>query len=314
MKRRIKISSDEPLGRLKGEEYMRRSIFFLILLSNSLYAQTPAPVKNVWITQIVEHPSLNQVRKGIEDYFEKKKDLSVKLSFYNAQGDMVLAQQIAGKAKAEKLAAIVTITTPMTQAVLAKKPSFPVIFSVVSDPLAAKLVTSLGARPENVTGVRTVSPISMTVQKIKERIPKAKRIAFLYSLSEDNSLTVLENLIPIATKLGFTVVKKGVSKTTDISSAIQSLAGKADVVLIPQDNLVASALPQVLAGCKKLNLPLVASDSESVKQGALFAYDQDHYKLGIETAKMVEKVLRGENPGKIPVFEPTEFDFFSSKS
>jgi putative ABC transport system substrate-binding protein len=101
-----------------------------------------ADEKSVAVTAIVEHPALDAVRDGVqaalkEAGYESGKNL--KWQYQSAQGNTGTAAQIARKFVGDKPDAIVAIATPSAQAVVAATKTVPVVFSAVTDPVAAKL-------------------------------------------------------------------------------------------------------------------------------------------------------------------------------
>lgn len=108
-----------------------------------------AQQKSVAVTAIVEHPALDSVRDGVKDAlkqagFDANKNL--KWQYQSAQGNTGTAAQIARKFVGDKPDAIVAIATPSAQAVVAATKDVPVVYSAVTDPVAAQLVPSM-ARP-----------------------------------------------------------------------------------------------------------------------------------------------------------------------
>ncbi len=108
-------------------------------------APAAADVKKSGDTAIVEHPALDNVRQGVLEElkaqgFEEGKNLQV--DFQSAQGSTATAGQIAKKFAGDKPDVIVAIATPSAQSVVAATKSIPVVFAAVTDPVAAKLVSS----------------------------------------------------------------------------------------------------------------------------------------------------------------------------
>ena len=141
---------------------MRNSIFKLfMLLSLSVVtffssADNKTEQKFVAITAIVEHPALDNVRKGVEDELKDNGYIAgenLKLQFASAQGSSANAAQIAKQFVANKPDAIVGIATPSTQALVATTKLIPIVFTAVTDPVAAKLTPSWDASKTNVTGI-----------------------------------------------------------------------------------------------------------------------------------------------------------------
>ena len=100
-------------------------------------------------------------------------------------------------------------------------------------------------------------------------------------------------------KRGMTVVEAAAPRTVDIPSATKSLAGKVDVIYTTTDNNVVSAYESLVRVAQESKLPLVASDTDSVKRGAIAALGMNYYDIGRQTGKMVDKILKGTNVSTI---------------
>lgn len=148
-------------------------------------AVAQADSKTVKITAIVEHPALDAVRKGVKDVLGEngyKVGENLNWEFQSAQGDVGIAGQIAKKFVGENPDVIVAIATPSAQAAVASaRGHIPVVFSAVTDPVAAKLVKSWKASGGSVTGVSDMLPLEKHLQLITDALPNAKTIGVPYN-------------------------------------------------------------------------------------------------------------------------------------
>ncbi len=287
-------------------------------LAVSLLAAFAAPTipafaadKSVAITAIVEHPALDAARDGVKDElkaagFESGKNL--KLDYQSAQGNTGTAAQIARKYIGEKPDAIVAIATPSAQAVVAATRTIPIVYSAVTDPVAAKLVRSWAASGTNVTGVSDLSPLQRHLDLIKQIVPGVKKVGVIYSPGEANSVTIVNALKKTAAAAGLTLVEAAAARTVDVAGAAQSLVGKVDVIYAPTDNNVMSAFEGIVKVAQQAKLPVVAADTDAVKRGAVAALGLNYYDLGRQTGKIVVRILKGEQPGAIASQTSTTFE------
>ena len=269
--------------------------------------------KTVAVTAIVEHPALDAVRDGVRDElkaagFENGKGL--KFEFQSAQGNTGTAAQIARKYVGDKPAAIVAIATPSAQAVVAATKDIPVVYSAVTDPVAAKLVKTWDASGTNVTGVSDLSPLARHLELIKKVAPAAKRVGVIYSPGEANSVAIVEALKKAAPAAGFVLVEASAPRSVDVAGAAQSLVGKADVIYAPTDNNVMSAFEGIVKVAQAAKIPVVAADTDAVKRGAVAALGLNYYDIGRQTGKVVVRILNGEAPGAIPSQTSQSFELF----
>ncbi|NQE32136.1 ABC transporter substrate-binding protein [Herbaspirillum seropedicae] len=283
----------------------------------SLAAVCSAPAmaadKSVAVTAIVEHPALDAVRDGVKDElkeegFEAGKNL--KWEYQSAQGNTGTAAQIARKFVGDKPDAIVAIATPSAQALVAATKSIPVVYSGVTDPVAAQLVKDWKASGTNVTGVSDLLELDKQVDLIKRVVPNAKRVGMVYNPGEANSAVVVKALKELLAKSNMTLVEAAAPRSVDVGSAAKSLIGKVDVIYTNTDNNVVSAYEALVKVGNDAKIPLVASDTDSVKRGAIAALGVNYYDLGRQTGKVVGRILKGEKPGDIPSATSSKLELF----
>ncbi|MGM8890565.1 ABC transporter substrate-binding protein [Psychrobacter sp. 1Y1] len=259
---------------------------------------TDKPAKSIAITQIVEHPSLDDMRRGIIDeladngYVESQ---NLTVNFQSAQGNTATAGQIAKQFAGDNPDAIVAISTPSAQSVVAATTTIPIIYTAVSDPLGAKLITADG-KPfqSNLTGLSSQLPLEPQLDLLQQIKPDLKTIGYVYSPGEANSVSLRENLKQALPARGLSLLDIPANRPTDIGMATRSLQGRADIIYTSFDNNVASAFEAMTQAANELKLPIIASDEFSVKRGATAALGVNDYDFGRTTGKMVYRVLNGE--------------------
>lgn len=260
--------------------------------------------KHVAISQFVEHPALDAVRKGVKDvlteagYVEGK---GLKWSFETAQGNVATAAQIAKKFAGDTPDVIVAIATPSAQTMVASTKTIPVVFSAITDPVGAKLVSDAMHPGENVTGVTDMTPIAAHMALVKRVVPNAKRLGVISNPGEANSVSLVALIEAEAPKAGMSVVLAAATKSGEVLAAARSLVGKVDAIYIPTDNTVVSAFEAVVKVGNEAHIPVLAADTDSVKRGAVAAAGFDYYDIGRQTGHMVVKILKGANPGDMAV-------------
>ena len=268
-------------------------------------AQT-APVKSVAVTAIVDHPALDAVRKGVEDELKAQgwqAGKNLKYQYQSAQGNAATAGQIVRKFIGDKADAIVAIATPSAQAAAAATSSVPIVFSAVTDPVAAKLVKDLKAPGGNVTGVSDRLPLAPQVDLMLKVVPTAKRVGIVYSPGEINSTILIKELKAVLAQRGMTLVSAAAPRTVDVQAATKSLVGKVDLIYSSTDNNVVSAYETMVRVATDAKQPMIAADTSSIKRGAVAALGMNYYDMGRQTGKMVVRILKGEKPGSIAVEE-----------
>lgn len=271
----------------------------LVITSFSCLADT---IKNVAITAIVEHPSLDQIRDGVKDEliasgFKLNENLQVQ--YRSAQGSSATAAQIARQFVAAKPDVIVAIATPSAQATVAATKQIPVVFAGITDPIAAKLIKNWEPTHNNVTGVSDYQEIGPQIEFMKKIVPNVKAVGYIYSPSEINSTVVLKNLQQQLSQQNISLIAVPAQRTADISTAANTLKGKVDLIYTTTDNNVVSAYESLVKFANENKIPLLASFPDAIERGAVAAYGMSYYDVGRQSGKLVVRVLNGETPGNI---------------
>lgn len=281
-----------------------RSLLIALAASVAVALPVRAEEVTVAVTAIVEHPALDAARDGVKEALAAagyKEGENLKFVYESAQGNPATAAQIARQFAGDAPDVIVPISTPSAQAVVSAIRDIPVVFTAVTDPLGAQLVKDMEKPGGNVTGLSDMSPIADHVALIKEILPEAKSIGYLYNSGEANSVSLLAVLKEEAEKAGLTVVESAATKSAEVQGAARALVGRADVIYVPTDNTIVSALEGAVAVAEESKLPLFTADTDSVSRGAIAALGFNYFDVGKQTGEVVVRILKGENPGEIPV-------------
>ncbi len=280
---------------------------------------TPALAADITVavTAIVEHPALDAARDGVKDALAAegfKDGDTIDFVYQSAQGQPATAAQIARQFVGDGVTVIVPISTPSAQAAVAATKDIPIVFTAVTDPLAAQLVASLAKPGGNVTGISDMSPMADHVALIKEITPDVKKLGVLFNPGEANSVSLVTRLKEVAGPAGIEIVEAAATKSADVQAAARGLVGNVDAMYVPTDNTVVSALEAAISVAEENKIPFYAGDTDSVKRGALASIGFNYYDVGVETGKVVARILKGEKPGDIDVTFASGSDLYVNKS
>ena len=262
----------------------------------------------IGISQFAEHGSLDNCREGFleglkEEGIEEGKNL--KVEYKNSAADMGTASQIASSFVSDKVDLICGLATPSAQTAYnaAMDTDIPVIYTAVTDPIAAELADDKGNPVGEVTGTSDKLPIEAQLKMIRELLPDAKKIGILYTTSEANSVSAIAEYKEKVGDYGFELVEKGITNTSEIALATDDLLSQVDCISNLTDNTVVSSLATILDKANAANIPVFGSEIEQVKLGCLAAEGLDYVALGKQTGKMAAKVLKGEKKASEMPFE-----------
>lgn len=261
-------------------------------------------VIKIGITQIVEHPALDSAREGFIEALKSKgyeDGKNIKIDYQNAQGDMPTAQTIAQNFVSQKQDLIFAVATPTAQAAFNATKDIPILITAVTDPVNAGLAKSLENSGTNVTGTSDNVSIEKQFELLKKLIPSAKKVGILYNTSESNSEVQVNNAKKAAKSFGLEIVTAGITNVNEVQQSLSSIIGKIDVLYIPTDNVLASAMPVIANACFKKNLPIIGAEKAIVVQGALATIGIDYSKLGFQTGLMAVDIIEGKNPSELPI-------------
>lgn len=270
----------------------------------------------IGIEQFAEHGSLDNCRegflKGLEAEGIKEGD-NLTVKYKNAAADMGTAKQISDSLVSDKVDLVCAIATPSAQSAYnaAMKADIPVIYTAVTDPVAAELADKDGKPVGEVTGTSDKLPVEEQLKMIREMLPDAKKIGIMYTTSEANSVSTIKEYKSLVKKYDFELVEKGITTTADVSLATDDLLSKVDCITNLTDNTVVASLPTILDKANEKKIPVFGSEIEQVKIGCLAAEGIDYIALGKQTGKMAAKVLKGEAKASEQNFETiTEPGFY----
>lgn len=265
----------------------------------------------IGIGQFAEHASLDNCREGFlaglaEEGYVEGENLTVYME--NALADGSNANQIANNFLAKNVDLIAAIATPMAQSAFgaARDTEIPVIFTAVTDPVTAQLANTDRSPSGNTTGTSDKLPVELQLEMIRAILPEAKTIGIMYSTSEANSLSAIEEYKEAAPTFGFEIVESGISTIADIPIAADNLLEKVDCLNNLTDNTVVSALPVILNKAAQKGIPVFGSEVEQVRLGCLASMGLDYFDLGVQTGKMAALVLKGEKAASEINFEVIE--------
>ena len=180
------------------------------------------------------------------------------------------------------------ISTPSAQAVSNLPSEIPTLITAVTDP------KSCGLAKQNIAGTSDMVPPEKQINLIKKLLPNAKNIGILYSSNEVNSQYQVNAAVKEAEKLGLKTKDYTVSNSNELRQVLEYMANAVDVVFVPTDNLVVSCMPLVSKYTNENKIPIICSETASVKNGALATYGIDYYELGKLTAKQAAEILNGK--------------------
>ena len=261
----------------------------------------------IGISQFAEHGSLDNCREGFlaglaSEEITEGENLTV--NYQNAQTDTGTASTIADSFLSAKVDMICAIATPSAASAYNSclNTDIPVVYIAVSDPVSAGLANEDGTNAGNITGSSDVLPVEEQLKMIRAMLPDAKKIGILYTTSEANSCSTIDEYKALAGDYDFEIVDSGINTAADIDMAAADIVSKVDCLCNLTDNTVVNALQTVLDKANTAGIPVFGSEIEQVKAGCVASMGIDYYQLGMETGVMAAKILKGETTAEDTAF------------
>lgn len=269
----------------------------------------------IGITQLMTNPGIDAIREGFLEEMDNlgyKEGEDIQYSQQNSQGDNTVAQSIAKKFVNDNVDMIFAITTPTAQVCAneIKGTNIPLVFGAVTDPVGAGLIKSMDEPGGNITGTSDKWPTASQFDLLLQLVPSVKRIGVVYNPGESNSEDNMKVVRKVCEEKNLKLETVAVSNTSEVYAAAQSLVGKIDAFYVSADNTVITAMDAVIKVSERNKVPLLPGVSSNVEQGGFGTLGPDYFDIGVQSAVIADKIIKGANPGNIPVATAQNFEYF----
>jgi putative ABC transport system substrate-binding protein len=273
---------------------MKKGLFIVIIIT-ILGFICPSMAENkttITVNQFVSHVALDAAYNGLVKGLEERDILpnKAKIIMANAQGNIGNSAQIAKHQASNKPEFMVAIATPSAQVIMKAKTDTSILaFLAVSDPEAINLTNRV-----DVIGVADNPPIEELIEKATQIFPAVKNIGVIFNYGEINSVSTVEKLEKILKDRNLTLKKIAITNSNDIKNAFNKLIGEVDLIYIPQDNTVVSALASMVSMSRANKIPLISNDPTLVDQGVMMAFGTNYFRSGEQLGNMIADLIEGK--------------------
>ena len=283
----------------------------ILLLSDLQHRERAVRVKTAnhkWKLYFVQYNDVIDVKdaqagvmEGLaESGLQDGRDFEVKI--LNAQGDMATVSALVDAAVTANADMLITFSTPTLQAALRRAQNVPVVYNYVASGLKAGAGKSNIDHAPNVTGVSLLPANDEALSILKTHFPTIRRLGTLYCPAETNMVNAKIALDASAKRAGFEVVYVPAETATDVPDAAAALMSRdIDAVLQLPGNLTASAFGSISEAARRAHLPIFAFQKSQAIGGAMVVVARDYRDSGRHAAHLAARIMRGENPEKIPL-------------
>jgi putative ABC transport system substrate-binding protein len=233
------------------------------------------------------------------------------LDIRDAKGDLKVVEEAARNFEREKVNLIYAVTTSTVTAVKNATSKSPIVFAVGSDPVASGLVQSFGKPGGRLTGVQ-YSATDLTGKRLeilKEMLPKLSRVVIIYNPNNPISVEAAALARQAGKQFGVQLVERQAASVEELRQRVGALKAKeADAYFYISDAMVASQAQLVIDTAMSKKLPTMFSEQSLVAMGGLASYGQNYHETGRLSAKYVQKIMTGAQPGDLRVEVVDKFE------
>lgn len=181
-----------------------------------------------------------------------------------------------------------------------------IIFGVIADPVAAGVINDLTTPGANMTGVKLSDNQARRLQFLLQISPHIKRVLIPYNPEDAASSSAVAQLKEVASDLGVEIVALWAHNEQEVFEMLNNLPVDLDAIFLVPGTTVNIHLQRVLSVARARKMPVSGPSLAQVEEGALITYGFSHFEVGRQAARIADQVLKGTDPGKLPV-ETAEF-------
>lgn len=253
------------------------------------------------------HPTVEGLKAGLVDLgFEEGRDVTYEVRF--TQGDTKALPAAAAELLKAGVDVIFTCSEAATRVAKSATSQLPIVFTLIADPVASKIVESRARPNSNLTGISNlaVELAAKRLQILKTLEPSVMRVWIPHAIDDPTATAALDRMRVAAQKLGLEIVPRSMTNTVQISAMFSELTS-GDALFAPDTDtldIAAAILDASLAS----RIPAVFPSSLWVGHGGLVSYGPDYHAQGMQAARLVAKILRGSRPQDLPVEGASKID------
>lgn len=205
---------------------------------------------------------------------------------------------------------MVAATTPVAQYAKGAIQDIPLIYNVITDPVAAGLIKTAYQPEMNITGSSDHQDLKLLLSFAKRLIPNAKKVGILYATAEVNDYALVDMMKQAAEASGIKVLAIPVDSTRDVPVAMQRFKNTVDFIYVGSSGPVQSAFPVIVSEGNSMGIPIFNMNEDPVKKGlALASFGVNYYQVGVNAGKLVVNALQGTPLSQLKPIYPELNDY-----
>jgi len=249
----------------------------------------------VGVCQLVQHEALDAATQGFVDTLQAEFGDQIEIKVENASGDAQNCTTICNGFVSEGVDLIMANATPALQSAVAATGDIPILGTSVTEYGTALGIENFsGVVGANVSGTSDLASLADQAAMFKEWLPDAKSVGILFCSAEANSAYQVKVVTEELEAMGITVTPFAFTDSNDVASVTQAAVSACDALYIPTDNTAASNIESIANIVLEAGIPVITGEQGTCKGCGIATLSIDYYNLGVTTAKMAIKILKGE--------------------
>jgi len=253
------------------------------------------------------HPAVEGLKAGLrEQGFAEGRDVALDVRF--AKGDPEQLRVDATALVKARVDLIFTSSAAATEAAKAATQTIPIVFTLVGDPVASKIVGGLAHPGGNLTGISSLTSVlaAKRLEMLKTLAPGLERVWAIHYGADPASAAAVESAAAAAAKLGIHLISRPVWTSADLDRALKDV--RPGDGLLPPDVGTLDIPALMLETSLSARIPIVFTAALYVEHGGLASYGAEYRAQGLQAARLVAKILRGARPADLPVEGADQID------
>ena len=282
-------------------------------LPGALDAQQPVSPRRIGVLLVLLSPESKEAqafRQGLRDAgYTEGRDLVIE--WRSANGDYARVAKLAADLVQRKVDVIVADTTFATQAAKQATSTIPIVMALVADPVGSGVVANLAHPGGNATGlsIMLAELSAKRLQLLKEAIPRLSRVAVLWDPGTPYHPKAVEELKAVAPSVAIQLSFERVRTPEEIDPAFAAIGrAHAQALYVIDGPLFFTHRAMLLKLASKAGLPVISGERQYTDEGGLMSYGANYADQMRRSAGYVDKILKGAEPGYLPIEQPTKFD------
>ncbi|MBI3917029.1 MAG: ABC transporter substrate-binding protein [Betaproteobacteria bacterium] len=261
-------------------------------------------------TAALEAHLVGPFREGLRD-FGYVEGQNLRIEYRWAEGKYERFSTLIAELIALKVDVIVTAGTPAALAVKKATTSVPLVMVAVGDPVGTGIVSSLNRPGGNITGLTSIAQEldAKRLELLREVIPALSHIAVLWNSANPIQAIEQNRVRTAAQALRMTILSYGVQTEEGLEKAFATIVKEQPgALLVLADRLFLHHRKLIMDFAIKHRLPGVYAYRELVEMGGLMSFGPSYAGMHRRAAYFVDRILKGANPGDLPVERPASFE------